>query len=380
MIVKDKQGTSVRRGRRRAHRASAFSLVELLTVVFIISLLIGILIPSINAARTAAKKVATKKTIDAIKVGLELFKNDNGKDFRQTNGYPPSFAHPRIPGYEFNPHLGEFPFIPEDSDTAPDAPLVYGAHWLPAMLMGVDKLGYVKRSNVPNTEDNLRAKPWRWYLPDPLGKGAEGRPLERMDLYLNPDDVSLLRTDRLAGRPPALDDSSSNFFHNWEEMKQLPVIADNFDQPILYYVASTHGNAQNMVSDARSENGEYDSGVQEQGIPYYFHQDNEGFTGTEGVEGWDFGSPQEHTIAKSGAALGPAAIVGDAGKDTFARYVIDRSIYLSLAHDIGEGHLSDANVPLRPVNADSFLLISAGPDGRFGTSDDVSNLPRWPDS
>ncbi len=30
---------------------------------------------------------------------------------------------------------------------------------------------------------------------------------------------------------------------------------------------------------------------------------------------------------------------------------------------------------LRPVNADSFLLISAGVDGRYGTNDDITNFP-----
>jgi len=68
---------------RRSCRKAAFSLIELLTVVFIISLLIGILIPSINAARTQAKKLTTRKTIDTIAVGLELFKNDSGADFRR---------------------------------------------------------------------------------------------------------------------------------------------------------------------------------------------------------------------------------------------------------------------------------------------------------
>ena len=141
--------------RRRAvggaprHRrcALAFSLVELLTVIFIISLLIGILIPSLGAARNAAKKSKTNSDIRAIGTAIELFKNDNEREFPHTNGYPPSFAHPPIKGYSFDAHLGQFPFLEDVSDSNP--PVVYGAHWLPAMLMGVDNLGYVKRSSVP---------------------------------------------------------------------------------------------------------------------------------------------------------------------------------------------------------------------------------------
>ena len=305
MTVNQTQRVADPRTRRRCHRAAAFSLVELLTVVFIISLLIGILIPSINAARTQAKKLTTRKTIDTIAVGLELFKNDNGTDFRQTNGYPPSFAHPRIPGVDFDAYLGQFPFPLAACGSEPDFPVVYGAHWLPAMLMGVDGLGYVKRSNVPPGE--IRSQPWCWYMPDPLG---EGSPLERMSLYLNPDDVRTLSTEKLSGRPPeGVEDGNSELFPDWDEMKHLPVIVDAFDQPILYYVARTHGQQMNMVEDERTKDGEYTDGPQQEGVPYYFHQDNEGFTGTEDATGWDFGSPQGHSIAISGADLPASAVV-----------------------------------------------------------------------
>ena len=47
---------------RGSGRFRAFTLIELLTVMFIISLLIGLLIPALNAARNAAKKTATKAT------------------------------------------------------------------------------------------------------------------------------------------------------------------------------------------------------------------------------------------------------------------------------------------------------------------------------
>ena len=94
-----------------ARTASAFSLVELLTVIFIISILIGILIPSLGAARSAAKKTKTSSDLKSIGVALDLFRNDNERDFPLTNGYPPSFAHPPISrNYIFEPWNGQFPF------------------------------------------------------------------------------------------------------------------------------------------------------------------------------------------------------------------------------------------------------------------------------
>ena len=130
---------------RHSHRA--FSLVELLTVIFIIGLLIAILVPSLSAARNAAKKMTTAKALDSVKVGLEMFKNENGPDFPQTNGYPPSFSHPPIPEAltAEEASQGKFPF-------RKSKPVVTGAHWLPAMLMGPDKLGYLKRSSIPNKD------------------------------------------------------------------------------------------------------------------------------------------------------------------------------------------------------------------------------------
>ncbi len=132
---------SERFNRSPRNAAPAFTLIELLTVVFIISLMIGILVPSLSAARTAAKKAVSSKALQTITVGLEMFSNDNGAQFPQTNGYPPSFAHPPIRGVSFRPHLGEFPFFLGN-------PQVYGAHWLPAMLMGERRRDRVVRAEV----------------------------------------------------------------------------------------------------------------------------------------------------------------------------------------------------------------------------------------
>lgn len=360
----------------RRVRVAAFSLIELLTVIFIISLLIGVLIPSINSARNAAKKATTAKTIDAIKVALEMFKNDNEKDFRLTNGYPPSFAHPKIPGYGFDSYLGEFPFRCVSESTPP---VVYGAHWLPAMLMGADALGYVRRASVPST-NNLKKSPWLWY---PEGDCASGDPVrvDRQSFYLDPGNVRMKKTIALPGN------FSDGFDAVFEAIGELPVIVDSFDQPILYYVARKHGKMTNMVEAKRLQDRNYNRGApQQEGVPYYFHQDNEGFTGSgdaEAQRGWDFGGRLHrrsaagnlvlHDIAEPGEDLTPDQLTLGTSRETFARYIIDRNMWTSLSPD------SNVSQPMRPVNADSFLLISAGPDGLYGTNDDVSNMAAFPD-
>jgi len=359
----------VRHARRSCHRPAAFTLVELLTVVFIISLLIGILIPSLSAARTAAKKAVSAKTLKAIDVGLQMFKNDNESEYPQTNGYPPSFSHPPIAGYAFLPELGEFPFR---SDKA----RVYGAMWLPAMLMGPDQQGYIKRSTVPN-KDGLRAAPEKWYTPDPLG---DGKLLERAPYYLDPDASRTVRLKDLPGR------ENRHFFPSWSTddndpnaYQNMTVIVDAFDYPILYYVANKNGRTTNMVAGEHDPEHNYEGGPQQNGVPFYFHDDNDGFTGHSdngtGQEGWNFNGP--HPIAETGADLDAAALVTDSlsadrgEKITFAEYIVDRKIF----RDLKSKPDPDAKTPLRPVNADSYLLISPGPDGRYGTKDDVSNLP-----
>jgi prepilin-type N-terminal cleavage/methylation domain-containing protein len=66
-------------------RRPGFTLVELLTVVAIISLLIGILLPSLSRARDQAKRLRTAALLDAIGKGIEMFHGD----FKQ---YPDSSA------------------------------------------------------------------------------------------------------------------------------------------------------------------------------------------------------------------------------------------------------------------------------------------------
>jgi len=347
-------------------RRSAFSLVELLTVIFIIGLLIAILVPSLNSARNAAKRITTAKEIDSIKVGLEMFKNENGPDFPQSNGYPPSFSHPPLGSYAFDSSVGQFPFLK-------DNPVVYGAQWLPAMLMGVDRQGYIKRSSVPRKTPPL--DPPQWYKPDPFGDGKTV--IERANLYLTPETTPTRRTKDLPGRP------SQAFTAVFEKVPDLPVLVDAFDQPILYYVSNTSGKPTNMVEKIHNKDNSYSGAGQANGPPFYFHQDNVGFTGDETNDGWDFSNTGgKHAIKLDGALVTADKIIDPDPqyRDTFARYIVDRKIYSKLLTDAEPGHAGvDAATPLRPVNADTYLLISSGVDGKYGTTDDVSNIPPFAD-
>ena len=60
----------------------AFTIVELLTVVTIIALLLGILLPSIAMVRTKAKETAQKAQFVTIEMALEAFKQDYGESCR----------------------------------------------------------------------------------------------------------------------------------------------------------------------------------------------------------------------------------------------------------------------------------------------------------
>lgn len=364
------------------HRGRGFSLVELLTVMFIIGLLVGILIPSLNKARNAAKKTSTASTLQSIKVGLDLFRNENEKDFLRSNGYPPSFAHPPIPGSPFTTkesEEGRFPFT--DNKPAP-FPVVNGAHWLPAMLMGADRQGYIARASVPPT-GNLNQEPWKWYARPPNGPNP---PPARRNLYLDPN-TRMVATEKLIGKP------NLALFPDWATMKSLPVIVDSFDQPILYYAANAQGRQTNMVADKREKDNVYSGGPQKDGPPYYFHQDNHGFTGDGMTEpGWDFGGGADpntkavHDIQYVGDDLtaagladrpDPAILSNEPGyvQPTFARFILDRKLRDELEENKINGITIDAATPLRPVNDKSYLLISAGVDGKYGSLDDVANFP-----
>src|SRR5262245_4649287 len=61
----------------RAHRQSAFTLVELLVVIGIIAVLISILLPALNQSKRRAQSVACASQLHQIYTAMYMFTQDN---------------------------------------------------------------------------------------------------------------------------------------------------------------------------------------------------------------------------------------------------------------------------------------------------------------
>lgn len=208
---------------KQSSRKAAFTIVELLTVMSIIIILIGLLVPSLNMVRRYAKKVRQKAQFHSIDVAMELFSTE-------FDGYPNSVAKDEA-----------------DQDYC-------GAMKLCEAMMGQDLLGFHPSSHFRSD-------------------GTDGS----TDLYnLPPPDTSQAYIDNLrARRGPYLQLENANayklkdLYGKATGNKERFVLCDVYNRvtnkstgkkigmPILYYKANTSntlhdanypGNPQNIYN------------------------------------------------------------------------------------------------------------------------------------
>ena len=306
-------------------KKSAFTLVELLIVIGIISILVALLIPALSTVKTMAKETQQKAQLTTIEMGLTAFKNDYGD-------YPPSHS------YDYSNKVADYTYC--------------GAEILAEALMGWDLLGFHPKSD------------WQ----------ANGEDKDGGDVYLKGTESVAVKEANLKERKgPYLELASAKVFQLGNSSSSAEdglfdntgagldpnryVICDAFavrninigskktvkaGTPILYYKANTSSKIFDPTITALADH--------EKNV--YNAYDNFSLILLGSVTA-DGSSGKDHPFAG-----GP--------KNLYKFDYGENNIY-----GIRDGKITTTAWPHRP---DSYILISAGPDGLYGTSDDIRNF------
>ena len=302
-------------------KKTGLTIIELLIVLGIIALLVGVLIPALSAVRNMAKETKQKVQFASIDMALSAFKIDNGD-------YPPSDPYSWLGGTQ-------------------EAQNYCGAQKLAEALLGRDLLGFHPDSGFRADGTN------RWPYRDPLDSSILHPPGQYF-LY-NPNssvdmnkrkgsylELATANAFRLGSSAPNMRDGL--FADTSPLAPGTFVLCDVFGTkkismangtmvqagaPILYYKANTNGK---------------------QILDIYRMADNDGLV---------FVKEQADLIERPPA---PGELLPRnrlAGTVTFF-----------------ENYIADPRITARPwpYRPDSYILISAGADGIYGTSDDIRNF------
>lgn len=294
-------------------RRLAFTIVELLTVITIIAILIGILVPSLRAVRLTARKVKQKSQMHAIDTALEVFNEAYG-------GYPQSKMRDE------------------------DGKFYGGAFKLAEALVGQDLLGFDPRS--------------RW----------------RADLYYS-QNIQLLYygLDRDSRLGPYMELENANAYQFGklypsvaQPLRERYVLCDVFRRgagaqkigmPILYYRADTFNKSDERPHDPNK----YSLGglTEDSSTNIYNYYDCFDIV--------SLGVPP----GGAGARRHPMADMTSRGgtlEGIFRFYKQTRNSKVRI------WNRTLNKFEWWPYNAESFILLSAGPDGLYGTTDDIGNF------
>jgi type II secretory pathway pseudopilin PulG len=311
---------------RQFESKMGFTIVELLTVMSIIIILIGLLVPSLNAARRYASDVKQKAQFHSIDAALELFKNE----------------------FEVYPDSSTAGQAPDKDEAGADYP---GAARLCEAMVGQDLLGFNPNSHFrsdctdgtnPVYDNSITSSSWATLSLADAATNLQSRkgpylPLEKAHAFKLSDIYgNTLVTGNLASNLVLCDEYARVKSTN-------PANAGKrIGMPILYYKANPSGTRHDPNSTYKP------TGTDNKG-QFYNYLDNDYLVG--------LGMPWNP----------PSAWGGDPKHPMFADYT---KFYINTKNNnitISEG---------RPYRSDSYILISAGYDGQYGTADDIFNFEK----
>ncbi|MBL8878446.1 MAG: prepilin-type N-terminal cleavage/methylation domain-containing protein [Phycisphaerales bacterium] len=345
-----------------------FTLVELLAVVIIIGLLISILVPSVNAVRKNANNAATKSTISSLSTGLEMFKADG----RIGGAYPPSVSDNNPTGGVGSQRTVEDPYynLPNRNRRPSFSNQVDmgGAGLLVWALAGADRLGcpgfkpFRSGNSNPNglwsldtgaDFDNSQPSSSRAYALYPVSDATRGgQPVHsRSGPYVDIQKVKMTQYNQQNGQFD-IDAERRAVGPTAPLNRPYPMFLDSFGFPILYFRADPAGP---NIAD-RDPRGINSNNSAQRGR--YHFQDNAALLQGSSPLKLKAGAAAHKLTWTGGQNYAPITGNIDQQQYGFAAYIRDPNV----------------NAKNAPQNADTFLLISPGFDGVYGTGDDVTNF------
>lgn len=314
---------------KRTQHNNAFTIVELLTVMAVIALLIGLLVPALALVKDRAKDIQQRAQFHAISAGLEMFKADFGD-------YPESYDN------EIQPK----------STTDTEANRKYsGANKLAEAMVGMDYLGF-----HPNSD--FRADGTNWIQNRTTPFATVSRNIYHPTINYSPDWEDIDENIQ-ARKGPYVDLENANAFR----------MDEVYSGAIAPFGSFWQGPTQNeyplVLCDvyARKRGG---AGARKTGTPilYYRARTQYAFQDTVGSPGTSI-----YNYFDNEAML----LLGLPDRTENHRIIDGGTPDIDFDDVIRNKNVRGVN---RPYRAGSFILWSAGKDGSFGTADDIFNFTR----
>lgn len=271
-------------------KMTGFTIVELLTVIAVLAILVGVLMPALNQAKKMARQTKQKAQLHSIDIGLNVYKNDQGS-------YPRSHGY-----YSGNDYYYDY----------------CGAQTLNEALFGQDLLGF-----HPDSEYDY-SDPGNLYEPSTLDS--------RKGPYLERENISVFKPGDMYSDCSTLEHDKFLICDVFTYNKTSS--GEKCGKPVLYFRANTSAtNAALVPNVGQNYENIYD------------------YTDNMPIIDVDYAN-NDITDNK---------FDDDGSGELFYTYITDKKIF-------------DSSGIRRPVRPDTFLLISAGYDGLYGTADDICNF------
>ena len=313
--------------RRYKHIRTGFTLVELMVVLLVLGVLLTLLLPALNMVKKATLTVRQKAQFHTIEVGLEGFRADS-----DTGDYPDSYL----------------PY-PVTAATIGNGDEDYlGAQRLAEALIGQDGFGFHPRSLFrrdgrydSDGDGSITAADDLVYdLTDPATR--EENLKARKGPYVEMENVNAVQLNAYGKTYDVLSDASYDasddyVFSDMYRTFKNAVTTKMIGMPILYYKANTSHYTHTHLTANVLNGTAADTNI-------YMMLDNAAF----------YSYPANvHPMEQY--------------PDGYSKW------YKRTTNPAFPGSTTPPPYP-RPYRVDSFILQSAGPDGRYGSEDDVFNF------